>query len=341
MSGGGAGAGARAASSSDSVSSNSAVSAPRASHSLILATDTLFSRCLRHLYCPTEDARNSHMFVQFFREPACKVRVVAWLGLAVVLAYSAFAAYIKSLLNEFYYDFYDLMQISGTLLVQSQADAGSGGDGGVDESTSGDQLTELSALEAASTSNSYPLATLSRRSSLRRQWPSGFDPSGALPGASRSCAPTCPPGTFTQTSSKAPHAPPRGHPTVLQRAARLPGHRARRFLHARSLCSNPGRPGQQGAAALELGALRSGWLLVAAYLAASVSLFGAFIVGKHLVQLEVENQRTEAGPRRDLVILEASPASLLGDGASVAAYNRRRRPPNKVAGCTNRCSSST
>ena len=65
---------------------------------------------------------------------------------AVILAYSAFAAYIKSLLNEFYNDFYDLMQISGTLLVQSQAD-GSGGDG-VDESTGGDQLTELSAPEA-------------------------------------------------------------------------------------------------------------------------------------------------------------------------------------------------
>ena len=72
----------------------------------------------------------------------------------------------------------------------------------------------------------------------------------------------------------------------------------------------------------ELGALRSGWLLVAAYLAAGViSLAPSSAL---LVQLEVENQRTEAGLRRDPS--EASPASLLGDRASVAV-----QPPSSPA----------
>lgn len=268
------------------------------------------------------------MFVQFFREPACKVRVVAWLGLAVVLAYSAFAAYIKSLLNEFYNDFYDLMQVSGTLLVQSQGDdAGSGGNGGVDESTSGDQLTELSALRGRVykqlVSFGYIVAPLVFASPMakwvRSEW--SFAWRVALMRSYLSAWDV--------------------HVDVIEGAAQRLHEDTQRFCNALQGCLAIVLDalftlavfapilvdlGNKVPPPIELGALRSGWLLVAAYLAASVSLFGAFIVGKHLVQLEVENQRTEAGLRRDLVILEASPASLLGDAASVAAYNRPSSP---------------
>ena len=259
--------------------------------------------------------------------------MVAWLGLAVVLAYSAFAAYIKSLLNEFYNDFYDLMQISGTLLVQSQADAGSGGDGGVDESTSGDQLTELSALRGRVyeqlVSFGYIVAPLVFASPMakwvRSEW--SFAWRVAL--------------MRSYLSAWDVHA------DVIEGAAQRLHEDTQRFCNALQGCLaivldafftlGVFAPilvdlGNKVPPPFELGALRSGWLLVAAYLAASVSLFGAFIVGKHLVQLEVENQRTEAGLRRDLVILEASPASLLGDGASVAAYNRPSSPAQQGRG---------
>ena len=70
------------------------------------------------------------MFSEFFWKSGFRTACVAWGGLAVVLGYSIFLAWIKSLINDFYSDFYDLMQESGTVAAH---DYGSGG-GGDDES---------------------------------------------------------------------------------------------------------------------------------------------------------------------------------------------------------------
>ena len=70
------------------------------------------------------------MFSEFFCRADCGTVLAAWVGLAVVLGYSMFLAYVKMQLNQWYSDFYDLLQTSGAALAaanaSSAADFGSG-----------------------------------------------------------------------------------------------------------------------------------------------------------------------------------------------------------------------
>ena len=70
------------------------------------------------------------MFSEFFRRADCTTVLVAWVGLSIVLGYSVFLAYVKMQLNEWYADFYDLLQESGAALLTnstaSDDDLGSG-----------------------------------------------------------------------------------------------------------------------------------------------------------------------------------------------------------------------
>ena len=63
------------------------------------------------------------MFREFFCGQ-CRTALVAWLGLLVVLGYSAFLAHIKARLNSFYATFYDLLQEGGGLLGGSNFTSG-------------------------------------------------------------------------------------------------------------------------------------------------------------------------------------------------------------------------
>ena len=69
-----------------------------------------------------------------------------------------------------------------------------------------------------------------------------------------------------------------------------------------------------------MGPIRDGWLLVAALLAASVGLNGAILFGRALVSLEVNNQKVEASLRKDLVLLETTPAVIVGVPNSEQTY---------------------
>ena len=250
------------------------------------------------------------MFVQFFHEPPLRVRAVAWLGLCVVLGYSAFAAWTKARLNTFYNDFYNLMQVSGTLLV----DVGSGS--GVDDAAGELEEDELARLRrrvygqlvgfggiVAPLVLAAPISKWVRsewsfawRVALMRSYLAAWDVRlEPIEGASQrlhedtqrfcvalqGCLATVLDAIFTLAVFA---------PILIELSDTVP----------------PPIP---------LGPLRSGWLLVLAYAAASVSLFGALIVGHKLVGLEVNNQRVEAGLRRDLVMLEAAPCALLGEPA--------------------------
>lgn len=251
------------------------------------------------------------MFVQFFHEPPLRVRAVAWLGLWVVLGYSAFAAWTKARLNTFYNDFYNLMQVSGTLLV----DVGSGS--GVDDAAGELEEDELARLRhrvygqlvgfggiVAPLVLAAPISKWVRsewsfawRVALMRSYLAAWDVRlEPIEGASQrlhedtqrfcvalqGCLATVLDAIFTLAVFA---------PILIELSDTVP----------------PPIP---------LGPLRSGWLLVLAYAAASVSLFGALIVGHKLVGLEVNNQRVEAGLRRDLVMLEAAPCALLGEPAA-------------------------
>jgi peptide/bleomycin uptake transporter len=261
------------------------------------------------------------MFVQFFREPPLKVRAIAWLGLCVVLGYSAFAAWTKARLNTFYNDFYNLMQVSGTLLVAAaDDDVGSGGfelgnSSGADvEELELDELGRLRRRVYAQLLGfggivaplvfAAPISKWVRsewsfawRVALMRSYLAAWDVRlEPIEGASQrlhedtqrfcvalqGCLATVLDAIFTLAVFA---------PILIELSDTVP----------------PPIP---------LGPLRSGWLLVLAYAAASVSLFGALVVGHKLVGLEVNNQRVEAGLRRDLVMLEAAPSALLGEPAA-------------------------
>ena len=62
------------------------------------------------------------------------------------------------------------------------------------------------------------------------------------------------------------------------------------------------------------------WLWLLAFGAALVGLGGAVVFGRHLVSLEVQNQLVEALLRKDLVLLEATPAVLVGQAAHPHAF---------------------
>ena len=66
------------------------------------------------------------MFVQFFKEASLQTRAIAWMGMWIVLAYSAFAAYTKAQLNAFFDHFYNLVQRSGALMIDIDEERGSG-----------------------------------------------------------------------------------------------------------------------------------------------------------------------------------------------------------------------
>lgn len=56
--------------------------------------------------------------------------------------------------------------------------------------------------------------------------------------------------------------------------------------------------------------LGDGWLVGTAFASAFVGLFVTLLLGHRLVELEVSNQRVEAELRKDLVILESTPANI-------------------------------
>jgi peptide/bleomycin uptake transporter len=248
------------------------------------------------------------MFVQFFCQSSPKTRLSAWAGLIVVVAYSAFAAWTKSRINEFYSDFYNLLQTS--------VESGSGGFADDDPSPGAlraevwSQLTNFATivmpLIVASPVSKWVRSAWAfawRRALMRsylHAWNVQLDP---IEGASQrlhedsqrfcvalqGCLATVLDACFTLTVFA---------PILIELGHEIPP----------PLEMSPG-------------AIRDGWLLITAYVAASIGLSGAMTFGRKLVDLEVNNQRVEAGLRRDLVILETSPDALFGSSADESPHD--------------------
>jgi len=69
------------------------------------------------------------------------------------------------------------------------------------------------------------------------------------------------------------------------------------------------------------------WMLVSAVLSALIGLGVAMFTGRHLVELEVANQRVEAELRRDLVVLETTPDAICETEAVEAEGGTRMQSP--------------
>ena len=258
------------------------------------------------------------MFVQFFREASLRTRFGAWGGLLVVMSYSAFAAWTKMRVNEFYNEFYDLLQHR---VVEHTGNESASGEVATDE----DDLASLRAevwrqlsgfaqivvplIVAAPVSKWVRAAwAFAWRVALMRSyldaWDVALDP---IEGASQ---------RLHEDTQRFCNALQGCLATLLDAVFTL-------FVFAPILVDL----GRTIAPPIDVGPLRGGWLLALAYLAATVGLGGAMLAGSRLVTLEVNNQRVEASLRRDLVVLETAPEALFGTSAEDADRGARSRSP--------------
>lgn len=250
------------------------------------------------------------MFKEFFWDN-WKTGMVAWGGLIVVVAYSAFLAYIKAELNEFYSTFYDLLQEAGGLAASSTSESSSGDIYG-DAAGSG-QNAELAVYRARVYEQLWlfagiiaPLVTaspackwirsiwafswrMSLMSNYLRAWDTKREP---IEGASQ---------RLHEDSQRFSSALQGCLVAVLDSVFTLIVFSPILFQLSRDI-----RP------PINLGALEGAWLWTTAWLASIVGLMGSVFLGQKLVQLEVDNQRVEALLRKDLVLLETTPAVIVG-----------------------------
>ena len=215
---------------------------------------------------------------------------------------------IRDRINDFYTDFYDLMQMAGTLTV-AEAESGSGGagtDADADAALRADyraqvwaQLWRFATIVAPLVSAS-PAAKWARsawafawRSALMKEylraWDTTKEPiegasqrlhedSQRFCGALQGCLATLLDAAFTLAVFT---------PILINLSAKV---------------TPPVRTGVFDGA----------WLWIAAMAAACLGLGGAATFGQKLVGLEVNNQRVEASLRKDLVLLETTPAVIVG-----------------------------
>ena len=237
------------------------------------------------------------MFSEFFLRAGLKTTCVAWGGLITVLGYSMFLAWIKARINDFYSDFYDLMQASGTI----SGDYGSGDGPSLPEYRARvwEQLARFAGIVAPLVMAS-PAAKWARsawalawRLALMKGYLKAWDiAKEPIEGASQ---------RLHEDTQRFCNALQGCLATLLDAVFTLAVFTPILFdLSARV------------APPLHAGPFRCVWLWLLALAAAFVGLGGAAFFGQKLVGLEVNNQRVEAALRKDLVLLEATPAAIVG-----------------------------
>lgn len=252
------------------------------------------------------------MFKEFFFCD-CKTSLGAWVGMVVIIGYAAFLAHVKAQLNDWYASFYDLLQEAGG--VGEGAGSGdvsgdvdpSSGDGGVPSlaayrSRVADELWKFVGVVAplvwASPAAKWVRSTwaLHWRLALMRaylaKWSTQHEP---IEGASQ---------RLHEDTQRFSNGLETCLITLLDAAFTL-------------IVFSPILFGlsKQVAPPVPLGALDGAWLWTTAWIASIVGLGGAALVGQKLVGLEVENQKVEALLRKDLVLLETTPAVIVGTAA--------------------------
>ena len=241
------------------------------------------------------------MFQEFFWSRSWKTTLVAWLGLGVVVGYAFFLANVKGQLNAFYARFYDLLQKGGDV-----TDLGSGGFGSGDTDYKAQVTAELwsfafivAPLVSASPAAKYVRSAwafawrVALMQSYLVAWDTKQEP---IEGASQ---------RLHEDSQRFASALEGCLMTVLDALFTLVVFTP--ILVELSMEIAPPCP---------MGIFADVWLWGMALTCSLVGLMGAAFFGQKLVGLEVANQRVEALLRKDLVLLETTPAMIVGTEAS-------------------------
>jgi peptide/bleomycin uptake transporter len=250
------------------------------------------------------------MFCEFFWARSWKTTFVAWVGMVVVVGYAFFLAHVKAQLNDFYSRFYDLLQKGGE---DFETGSGAFGSGYADY---GAQVTaELwsFALIVAPLVSASPAAKYVRsgwafawRLALMKAYLVAWDTKQEpIEGASQ-----------------------RLHEDSQRFATALEGCLVA-LLDAlfTLIVFTPILLGlsKEVAPPWEMGIFDDAWLWGMAFTCSLVGLAGAIVFGQKLVGLEVANQRVEALLRKDLVLLETTPAMIVGTESAAGAQSPSRQ----------------
>lgn len=254
------------------------------------------------------------MFREFFWSPSCKTTLVAWVGMVVVVAYAFFLAHVKAQLNEFYSRFYDLLQKGGggdetVVVVVDDAGSGNFGSGYVDYRAQVREELWSFALIVAPLVSASPAAKYIRsawafawRLALMQSYLVAWDTKQEpIEGASQ---------RLHEDSQRFATALEGCLITVLDAVFTL-------IVFTPILVELS----QEIAPPSPMGIFDDVWLWGMAFTCSLVGLLGAAFFGQRLVGLEVANQRVEALLRKDLVLLETTPAMIVGTEASASAQN--------------------
>ena len=273
------------------------------------------------------------MFREFFCSRSCLTLGVAWFGLVGVVGYSVFLAWVKREINEWYNTFYDLMASAGTAALLEginnnatdevhapPAELGSGlffpaaPPSSPDAPTLADYRVRVSDELRAFAWIVAPLVcvspaakwlrsawALSWRMALMRGYLRAWDEKREpIEGASQ---------RLHEDSQRFASALMGCLVTVLDAVFTL-------IVFTPVLLDLSERI----APPVDVGFLRGLWLWILAAGAAVGGLGGAVVFGKHLVSLEVHNQLVEALLRKDLVLLETTPAVIVGQTIEQQQY---------------------
>jgi ABC-type long-subunit fatty acid transport system fused permease/ATPase subunit len=236
------------------------------------------------------------MLAEFFWSASWRTTAIAWAGFVVVVGYAYFLASVKARLNDFYSTFYDLLQKGGDVDPPS----------GEYEDTYAnyrDQVTTelyhfaviVMPLVSATPACKYirsAWAFLWRTALMRaylEAWDTQREP---IEGASQ---------RLHEDTQRFASGVEGCLITLLDAGFTLAVFTP--ILLDLSVEITP---------PLVMGAFRDSWLFGMAFTCSIVGLVGAALLGQKLVGLEVANQKVEALLRKDLVLLETTPAVIVG-----------------------------
>jgi len=258
---------------------------------------------------------------------------VAWIGLVSVVGYSVFIAWVKRDINEWYNTFYDLMASAGTAaLLEDGINASE-----VSASSLGDEVGSGLFAPAAPPNGPSPLRLADYRlrvadELVRFVWivaplvmasPAAKWMRSAWAFSWRMALMRGYLRAWDARQEPIEGASQRAHEDTQRFASALMGCLATVLDACFTLIVFT--PilldlSKRVAPPVEMGVVRDGWLMLLAVGAAVGGLGGAVVFGKHLVGLEVQNQLVEALLRKDLVLLETTPAVIVGQTAEQQEY---------------------
>jgi len=246
------------------------------------------------------------MFCEFFWAQTWKTTAMAWVGMVVVVGYAFFLAHVKAELNDFYSRFYDLLQKGG-----GDEEFGSGGYGSGYADYKSQVTSELwsfamivAPLVSASPAAKYIRSAwaFSWRVALMKAYLVAWDTKQEpIEGASQRL-----------------HEDSQRFATALEGCLVALLDALFTLIVFTPILTNLSK---EVAPPWEMGIFDDVWLWGMAFTCSLVGLTGAVVFGQRLVGLEVANQRVEALLRKDLVLLETTPAMIVGTEAAAGAQS--------------------